>query len=153
MRGVLSALALALLAPVSATAHDSQAGVYHVGPEHAHSALAAGAFDTVGPRAEYLGHFLHGRVHHGAAHHGGGHLNAEALFPHDGVLFAAPGGAGFIVLVTPNLVNRAAAQATANALAVAYCAQRPGATRVSYGAVKRHARLRLESWSFVGTCR
>ncbi|WP_108484616.1 hypothetical protein [Oceaniglobus ichthyenteri] len=145
MRKILCTLTVALC-PIASVAHE-------VPDAPTHALVVPGAFDSVPPRAEYYGHFLRGQVHHGAAHHGDGHLNAEALFPRHGQIFTTDKGNGFIILVTPNLVNHASARHTADHLSVAHCKAIPGATRVTYHRVERHARQQLDAWMFQGRCR
>ena len=146
MQRILSSLALVVVLPTTALAHDSHQG-------RSHALMEPGAFDHVPARAEYYGHFLQGHVHHGAAHHGGGHLNGEALISGSGQIFTAPDGKGFVVLVTPNLINKAAANTTADRLSTAHCAAVAAGSTVRYDTVQRHAPDRLESWLFQGRCR
>lgn len=140
------AAALTVALATAAPAHDS-AGL------HDHVLLAPGAYDDAQPGREYLGHFIHGRVHHGTAHHGDGHLNAGALYKTSAGVFYSGAGRSFAIFVSPNLVNEATARRTATEAALAHCRSVPGTTRVAFDKVTRHAPDLISAWLFQGSCR
>ncbi|WP_102108176.1 hypothetical protein [Oceaniglobus roseus] len=82
----------------------------------------------------------------------GAHPNAQALFARKTQIVESGHSGQFSVLVTPNLVPKAAALVAAVNAGRVHCA-RLGQHDLGLRSVKRHSRLKLDAWQMYFSCR